>query len=117
MAKGTSRDLSNNLRRLADWLDDRAEFPVENSTASCPFISYYEKDDFLAAVRAIGTGEKGVGVMDNYLRFKSTTTPEGTHFAVEINREKVCTLVTPAQPAVYDCEPLLSHAEEAEIGK
>ena len=33
-----------------------------------------------------------------------------------IERNKVCTLITPAQPAVYDCEPLLNQAENAQLG-
>lgn len=33
-----------------------------------------------------------------------------------IERNKVCTLITPAVPAVYDCEALLSQAEIAQLG-
>jgi len=33
-----------------------------------------------------------------------------------IERTEICRLVKPAQEAVYECEPLLSEAEEAQIG-
>lgn len=33
-----------------------------------------------------------------------------------IQRSKVCRLVEPAKPAVYECEPILAEAEEAQIG-
>ena len=32
-----------------------------------------------------------------------------------IDREKVCKLISPAVPAVYDCAPLLSEDEEAKL--
>jgi hypothetical protein len=115
--QGTSRDFARNLRALADWLDSKVEFKMQSIEARAPYNEFYEKDDFIAAVKAIGSGTKGEGLMDNYLKYKSTTTPKGTEFAFEINRSKVCKLVRPAQPAEYDCEPLLSHAEEAEIGE
>lgn len=34
----------------------------------------------------------------------------------KIDRKSLCRLVKPAQPAVYDCDPLFSEAEEEEIG-
>lgn len=113
----TSRTLALNLRKLADWLDSKPEFPVMDVVAGPPYQSYHgNKDAFIAAVRAIGSGTKGKGVLDSYLRFEANTCPEGTEYSLQVNRESVCTLIKPAQPAVYDCEPLLSQAEEAEIG-
>jgi len=41
---------------------------------------------------------------------------DGLTFDVEVARNAVCRLVKPAQPAVYDCEPLLSQEEEESIG-
>ena len=44
---------------------------------------------------------------------------EGTYeklkLSFHIDRSKVCRLVTPAQPAVYECDPLLSAEEEAAL--
>jgi len=118
MASGTSRDFAKNLRALAEWLDARPEFPMPSVTARTPYNEYYDKDEFIQAVRALGAGKKEDGILGkDYLKFIAETTPEDTEVQIEINRVKVCKLVRPAQPAEYDCESLLNQAEEAEIGK
>jgi hypothetical protein len=40
-------------------------------------------------------------------------TPDGAILAMSFHaeRKRICTLITPAQPAVYACEPLLSDEE------
>lgn len=116
--KGNTRVFATNLRKLADWLDSKPEFHVERTVAELPRTCFYsEKQGFLEAIRAIGSGVKGEGLFPEYLMFTSNTTPEGVKVSVEVNRDAVCKLIKPAQtiPAEYDCEPLLSQAEEAEL--
>jgi hypothetical protein len=115
-----SHTYAKNLRALADWLESKPAFPMRdvNVIAKPLYVTYYgDKDSFLAAVRALGAGKKET---DEYFKddliFRATSCPEGTEFKVHVNRSAVCRLVRPAQEAVYDCEPLLSQAEEAEIG-
>jgi hypothetical protein len=112
----SSRVFAANLRKLAEWLDSKPEFPVTNEKASNWYMNFHEdKESFLQAVRAIGAGRKEDGQLGkSELRFVATT-PTGTEFAVEVYRSSLCRLVRPAQEAVYECEPLLSQAEMEEV--
>ena len=106
-----SHEFAKRLHEIADFLLSRPEF----KTAGTPFIfqSYYDKDEFLAAVKAVGSGKKSE---ENYtshpdICFEPTGAPEIT---LRIAKNKLCVLV---QPAVYDCVPFLSQAEEASLGE
>ena len=113
----TTRDYAKALRELADFLDSRPEFTlpyysylhyrergIEN------FRYYSEKKPFLAAVKAIGAVKKSAD------QSEFTLVAAGGLLQLSASRTSVCRLVKPAQEAVYECEPLLSQAEEAEIG-
>lgn len=113
----SSRTLAANLRKLADWLDAKPEFPVTSDTASNGYQNFHtDKESFLKAVRSLGAGKKVNGLIGkSELRFEAQA-PDGTAFAVEVFRSAVCKLVKPAQEAVYSCEPLLSPEEDAVLG-
>lgn len=57
-----------------------------------PFSKVYKGDDFAVVYRGAGV------VIEHYAK-----------------RDRVCRIVEPAKPAVYECEPLLSPAEVARI--
>ena len=104
------------LRRVADALDKEPETPFEQ-----PMVSFY-CNDYLAA-------DKGKTAFLNVVRLLPkplTKKPSDTVMELEyktdaillraqIDRSAVCTLVEPAKPAVYRCEPLLSQDEEAAL--
>ena len=60
--------------------------------------------------------DRGDGPVYEGTELKLKYTAGGLNIQAYIERDKVCTLITPAQPAVYDCTPILSQAEEAQLG-
>lgn len=112
----TSREYANRLRVIADVLEASPEFTLPNYSDShykdhgIDNLRFYdEKEPFLAAVRAIGNGRK---VVDE--RYYNFVVADGL-LHISVNREAVCRIVKPAQVAEYECEPLLSQAEEAQL--
>jgi len=108
----TSHEYAQKLKAAAEFFLSRPAFKVRN--APLLFSSYWsDKDGFLAAVKALGKGEKKYD--GESLKFVVTIEP-GVTFDVEVSRSAGCRLVKPAQPAVYDCEPLLTQEEESNLG-
>ena len=112
-ANKTSHELARNLRELADKLDAKPDFalPFHSDPYLHIFFPSGQKAEFLAAAKVLG-GVKSPSVYYYALRQSCGT----FYLDCSIPREAVCKLVKPAQDAVYECEPLLSQAEEAEIG-
>ena len=100
----TSHEYAKKMQELAEFLLARPEFEAEGR----PFVYlyYYQKEPFLAAIRAIGAGEKEW--TDTEIRFKPKGIPEDTAMQIYAPRDKLCKLVRAAE---YDCEPLLSPGE------
>lgn len=101
-----AREIATELRRIADAIEREPETQLVR-----PMLSFYcnEKDEFLASARLLPRPMKkdmtehryGLENMDSVVWLRSM-----------VDRNKVCTLVKPAVPAVYDCAPLLSEEEE-----
>lgn len=106
----TSHDYAKFLREQADFLESRPAFnlPSEDRT-TMTFLHYYEKEPFIAAVKAVGAGKKEF--TENEVTFRV----ERTWGLVELHapRRTVCRLVRAAE---YDCDPFLTPAEEAVLG-
>lgn len=103
-----SHEYAKQLRVLADFLDSKPEF--ETKCKLYAFFSYYEKDDFLAAVKAVGSGKKEF--TDNEIQFLPVINDNFIHLRLTAPRSAVCRLV---QEAKYECDPLLSPEEEAAL--
>jgi hypothetical protein len=110
----TSHEYAEKLYAVASMLNRSPEFQLpaymdnyveEYGVDRLLFHSH--KDLFLAAVRAIGNGKKSGNGTDFEFIYS------GLHLVAD--RSAVCRIVTPAVPAVYDCLPLLSPEEEAQI--
>lgn len=104
----TSFEYAARLRDLANWLETRPEFETE--TKVYMFLHYYDKEAFVAAVRAVGGGTKEFTEYDIQYTPK-TGLDDGIFVRVDAPRNKVCRLV---QEAVWDCEALLE-PEELEV--
>lgn len=102
----TSHDYARRLQEQAAFLLGKPEFKTESSPHA--FFWYYgDKEGFLGAVKAVGSGKKEF--TNDEVKFRPVGFPEITIYA---NRNSVCKKV---QEAVWECEPLLSAAEEEQI--
>lgn len=101
----TSHEYARELQKTAAILLNRPEIAFPHG----PYLyeSYYDKEQFLEAVRAMGSGAKKFTEHD--FRF----TPTDTCITMCISRSKVCRKV---QEEKWECEPLLSEEEVSEIG-
>jgi hypothetical protein len=91
----------------ANYLLNKPAFDVPNYIKAKSYLWYmFEKDHFLAAVKALGPGRKEIG--DEYVEYHPTDAP----LYIRIERNSVCKLVKPAE---YDCEPFLKPEDHVEI--
>ena len=99
------------LRRIADALVKEPE--AEVTRPSLWFWCWSNKDEFLNLVRLLPRPLTKDYTDDSELIMRGEY--EAIDFQCRINRSAVCTLIEPAKPAVYNCEPLLSDEEEAAL--
>lgn len=106
----TSHEYAKKLRELAMHLELAESFELpdyqENYHKGYGLVSFRYQDDktgFLAAVKAVGAGKKQA--ISNDFIFSCF---DGA-LRLSVQRNSVCRLVKPAE---YECEPLLSRAEE-----
>ena len=102
------------LAEVAEGLRQRPAFELPNYTREIHLrLQYFsDKDRFLRAARAIGSGTKTVNDSAGEYKFTAAFGP----LTIVADRTAVCRIVKPAQPAEYECEPLLEQEEEAGIG-
>lgn len=103
-------EVAAELRKLASSLDS---FPdAEIPRGWCDFFCHADKESFLTlALNMPRPFEKIYEAGDLRVRYNNPALRVDLH----VRRDTVCRLVKPAQEAVYECEPLLSDAEEAQI--
>lgn len=97
-----TRDYAAKLRRVADFLDSRPEFEIDWEFSEQ--LSFYSKDKFVAAVKALGSAKKTYteGEHGNLI-----VTPEAfPEFSIRIQRSSVCRKVVK-----FECDPLFSEDE------
>ena len=103
----TSHELAEMLKREAEHLLSIPSFALSDS----PDLNLWywsEKDKFLAAVKAFGSGKKEWD--GDYFKFR----PEhSTMLKLWVNRTAVCRKV---QEEKWECEPLLTDKEIEQIG-
>lgn len=110
----TSRELARRFRQLADFLDSCETFSMQNGAflsvsdgQLC--ISFDSKEAFIAAVRAIGNATKRYDYPDDAYA-KLVVSADYAPIELSIPRDKVC-----KRTVTYDCEPLFSADEVAEL--
>jgi len=106
-----SREYANKLRELADWLDGRPEFKTDSEPIF--YMRYFDKKEFLAAVVALKPGTKKY-TEGSYpeVEFIPDSAPKNAYVKIAAPRHVACRKV---QEAKWECEPLLSPSEDAEI--
>jgi hypothetical protein len=102
-------EIAQELRRIADALDREPETDLVR-----PMVSFYcnEKDEFLAAARLLPRPMKKEMTEHKYGLENGYHNNSPVWLRAYVDRNKVCVLLKPAIPAVYDCAPLLSEEEE-----
>ena len=105
-----TRDYAAQLRAHADELDSLPEFETPDyfSENQKTFSYFYGKDEFVAAVRALGAGTKEI--KNDKMLFR----PANVSFALEIERSVVCKMTKPAE---WSCEPWLTDEQQVVIDK
>ena len=104
------------LRRVADALDKEPEAPIESPVLGFYCDSYTANDKgksgFLALARIM---PRPLEKKPDDITFRLNYKTDALFVSMQISRKMVCKLVKPAQPAEYECEPLLSDGEEAAL--
>lgn len=110
----TTRELERTLRHFANYLSNIPEFDIEScvsimegsiTTGTYVHVPIWDRDKFIAAVKAIGSSKK-VYTEGDYAELQVTA--DAFPIKLSIARDKVC-----LKTVTYACEPLFS-AEEVE---
>lgn len=101
----TSHEWARELQETAGLLLSKPEVEIGHKIPETRGWFFSEKEIFLNLVRALKPGKKVI--TDNYVDFY----PAGAHIQLTIDRNLVCRRLNP----VYECEPLLSQEEDAEM--
>jgi hypothetical protein len=114
-----ANEVATELRKLADALDREPETELVrgNIVFNCKYMGGKGKPIFLALARILPHPlTKGTQAYDNDAMELSHKTA-ALVVSTGIERSLVCKIVTPEKiiPAVYDCVPLLSEAEDAAL--
>jgi hypothetical protein len=101
----TSHDWARELQKTAAFLLSRPEVEIGSKIPETRGWFFSEKEIFLNLVRVLKPGKKEMS--NSYVDFH----PSGAHIQLTINRDLVCRRLNPE----YECEPLLSQEEDAEM--
>ena len=108
----TAHDAAIELRKLADALDRKPEAEILPLTISV-YANTSQKEGFLSLAsllpRPLAKKYEAARIEISHGKRWTDTLSIGLY----IDRSAVCRVVKEAQPAEYECEPLLSAAEEA----
>lgn len=100
----TSHDWARELQKTAAFLLSKPEVEI-GEIPKTRFYQYSSKENFLSLVRALKPGKKEIN--NYYINFF----PSGADMELSVNRDLVCRRLNPE----YECEPLLSQEEDAEM--
>lgn len=101
-----SHEFAAELQKTVEHLLSRPDVDFETGKPFL-YVGFYQKDQFVAAARAMGSGKKEFSSC-NDLHF----TPNGTCLTLSISRSKVCRKI---QDVKWECEPLFSEDEITEL--
>lgn len=112
-----AHEVATELRKLADSLDKNPEASIQ-----APMVAFYhhlksEKDAFLSVCRILprplvkSLAQYGSGDPDIQIKYVT----DAISIKASIPQSLTCTMVEPAKPAVYHCDPILSAEEDATL--
>lgn len=101
----TSHEWARELQETAAFLFSKPDVEIGPKIPETRGWFFNDKEVFLNLVRALKPGKKVMS--DSYVDFW----PNGAHIQLTISRSLVCKRLNPE----YECEPLLSEEEDAEM--
>ena len=109
----TTREVANELRRVADALEQSPDLQISAYLSISPDRD--DKETFLALAKIMPRPMKkkiafAGTIYENYCL-------NHAFWSLRIPRKQMCILIEAAKPAVYDCPSILSEAEEAALGQ
>jgi hypothetical protein len=109
-----AKEVAIELRKLADALDQEpdAELPRTNVSFYCE-----TKAQFIGSVQSIPRPlvKSEDRDDDRWKRIRVAHETPALHIDASVLKSLTCELVTPARPAVYRCDPILSLEEDAAL--
>jgi hypothetical protein len=107
-------DLAIELRKFADRLESQPDAMIDNPSM---YFIFYSKEPFLAFAKLMPRPlKKSVRTWESSAPdLRLTYDSPLLTIVAKIPQSLTCTLVKPAQEAVYECDPILSEAEDAEL--
>jgi hypothetical protein len=109
-----SHEYARCLQQFANFLLSRDAFELPWTTPTTfHHMTYYDPEDkgrFIAAVKALGTGEKKF--TEDHVEF-IVNAPGTDAFTIRAPRHVICRLLKPAK---YECDPLFSPEEVSQLG-
>lgn len=107
----TSHEYANALKDLADEILSRPDFQLGWTNNEISLGVSADREEILAFAKNLHPLRKEYTDSEIVLRFGA-----GAVVArISGSRKSVCRLVKPAQPAEYECDPLLTPEEEAAL--
>lgn len=105
-----SHEYALELKKAAEFLLSRPRLDKMATYTEVPsiYLTYYSKEEFIAAVRAMGAGEKQID--DSEVTFIPRGAPV---LRLSAARSLCCRKI---QDEKWECEPLLSDDETAALG-
>lgn len=105
----TSHEYAEKLEELAAYLKSKPEFDTTENHIDFGW-AIMSKDKFLPIVRSLGSGQKEF--TNTQLYYRPIGLPADVELRIFISRDKVCRKI---QEEKWECEPILSPEEEAEL--
>ena len=106
MKQLSSHEYAAELRKVATYLESRPEFKTEQY-AAFSYLSFYDKDLFVAAAKVIGNAKKEF-TDSSYAELVLTVV--GAPLRLCIAQDRIC-----KKTVTYDCLPLFSNEELGEL--
>lgn len=110
----TARDVASELRKFADSLEKNPEAIIVRPNIRFWHWNEKDRDLFLAEAPLL---PRPIQKIYDDTDFKLKYETGSISIWAEIPRSAVCRLITPAQDAVYECDPILSDSEMEEVGR
>lgn len=109
-----AKEVAAELRRLAESLEREPDAVVEQPLIA--FYSHGNKDSFFNLAHLLPRPlVKSDAGSETFPAFRLEYKSAGAWILAEVYKEAACTILEPAKPAVYRCDPILSLDEEEAI--